>query len=198
MTFFIIGLLFFFQTRITERVVSLYKDDINVDYDFLEIDIFGETNIENLLIKDHHNDTIIYVKEVRVLKTPFFELLENKINPNQINLLGLKIKVVKYLNESSNSFSSLVDRVKKKNNNFLFFSNLFRVKNGTFTFIDQNNKNDKPVVIDDFSFVSDNLNFSKKSISFRIDSLSISSNEKLLNIDYFKTDFDYKLNFGTS
>ena len=34
----------------------------------------------------------------------------------------------------------------------------------------------KPVVIDDFSFVSDNLNFSKKSISFRIDSLSISSN----------------------
>ena len=192
MTFFIIGLLFFFQTRITERLVSLYKDDINVDYDFLEIDIFGETNIENLLIKDHHNDTIIYIKEVRVLKTPFFELLENKINPNQINLLGLKIKVVKYLNESSNSFSSLVDRVKKKNNNFLFFSNLFRVKNGTFTFIDQNNKNDKPFVIDDFSFVSDNLNFSEKSISFRIDSLSISSNEKLLNIDYFKSEFDYQ------
>jgi len=194
MTFFIIVILFFFQTRITERVISLYKNDINIDYDFLEIDIFGETNIENLLIKDHHNDTIIYAKEIRILKTPFFELLENKINPNQINLIGLKIKVVKYLNESSNSFSSLINRLKKKNNNFLFFSNLLRVENGFFTFIDQNNKSKKPFVIDDFSFVSDNLNFSEKSTNFSIDSLSISSNKKLLNIDYFKSDFDYQSN----
>ena len=158
------------------------------------MDIFGETNIENLLIKDHHNDTIIYVKELRFLKTPFFELFDNKINPNKIDLVDLKIKVVKYLNETNNTLISLIERINKNNNNFLFFSNLFTVKNGTFTFLDQNDKKKTPFVIKDFSFISDNLNFSKKSISFRIDSLSISSNEKLLNIDYFKTDFNYKSN----
>ena len=185
----------FFQTKITERVISLYKNDINIDYDAFEIDIFGETNIENLLIKDHHNDTIIYVKELRVLKTPFFELLDNKINPNKIDLVDLKIKVVKYLNETNNSLITLVERVSNNNNNnFLFFSNLFRVKNGTFTFVNHNEKEEKPFVIDDFSFVSDNLSFSKKSISFRIDSLSISSKEKSLNIDYFKTNFDFQSN----
>ena len=183
-----------FQTKITERVISLYKDDINIDYDTFEVDIFGETNIENLLIKDHHNDTIVYARELRVLKTPFFELLDNKIHPNQIDVVDLKLKVVKYLNETNTSLISLVERVNKSNNKFLFFSNLFRVKNGTFIFLDQNDKDKEPIVINDFSFVSDNLSFSKKSISFRIDSLSISSKEKLLNIDYFKTDFDYKSN----
>ena len=74
MTLLILGILLFFQTKITERVISLYKNDINIDYDAFEMDIFGETNIQNLLIKDHHNDTIIYAKELRVLKTPFFEL----------------------------------------------------------------------------------------------------------------------------
>ena len=49
----------------------------------------------------------------------------------------------------------------------LFFSNLFIVKNGTFTFLDQNDKDKEPIVINDFSFVSDNLSFSKKSISFK-------------------------------
>ena len=194
MTLLILGILLFFQTKITERVISLYKNDINIDYDAFEMDIFGETNIQNLLIKDHHNDTIIYAKELRVLKTPFFELLENKINPNRINLVGLKIKVVKYLNEPKNSFLSLLERVKKKNNNFLFFSNFFRVKKGTFIFVDQNFKNKEPFVINDFSFVSDNLSFSKNSISFRIDSLLTSSKEKLLNIDYFKSDFNYQSN----
>ena len=193
-TLLILGVLLFFQTKITERVISLYKNDINIDYDTFEMDIFGETNIENLLIKDHHNDTIIYAKELSVLKTPFFELFENKINPNRINLIGLKIKVVKYLNEPKNSFLSLVDRVKNNNNNFLFFSNLFRVKNGTFTYLDQNDKKGTPFVVNDFSFVSDNLNFSKKLISFKIDSLSISSKEKLLNIHYFKLDFNYESN----
>ena len=184
----------FFQTKITERLISAYKNDINIDYDAFEMDIFGETNIENLLIKDHHNDTIIYVKELRFLKTPFFELFDNKINPNKIDLVDLKIKVVKYLNETNNTLISLIERINKNNNNFLFFSNLFTVKNGTFTFLDQNDKKKTPFVIKDFSFISDNLNFSKKSISFRLDSLSISSNEKLLNIDYFKTDFNYKSN----
>ena len=167
---------------------------MNIDYDSFEMDVFGETNIQNLLIKDHHNDTIIYVKELRVLKTPFFELLDNKINPNKIDLVDLKIKVVKYINETNNTLISLLERVNKNKNNFLFFSNFFRVKNGTFTFLDQNDKKKTPFVINDFSFISDNLNFSKKSISFSIDSMSISSNEKLLNIDYFKTDFNYKSN----
>ncbi|MBK77580.1 MAG: hypothetical protein CMC88_00415 [Flavobacteriaceae bacterium] len=184
----------FFQTKITEKVISLYKNDMNIDYDSFEMDVFGETNIQNLLIKDHHNDTIIYVKELRVLKTPFFELLDNKINPNKIDLVDLKIKVVKYINETNNTLISLLERVNKNKNNFLFFSNFFRVKNGTFTFLDQNDKKKTPFVINDFSFISDNLNFSKKSISFSIDSMSISSNEKLLNIDYFKTDFNYKSN----
>ena len=164
----------FFQTKITERLISAYKNDINIDYDAFEMDIFGETNIENLLIKDHHNDTIIYVKELRFLKTPFFELFDNKINPNKIDLVDLKIKVVKYINETNNTLISLLERVNKNNNNFLFFSNLFTVKNGTFTFLDQNDKKKTPFVIKDFSFISDNLNFSKKSISFKIDSLSIS------------------------
>ncbi len=115
-TLLMLGVLLFFQSKITERVISLYKNDINIDYDTFEMDIFGETNIENLLIKDHHNDTLVYVKELRVLKTPFFELLENKINPNKINLLGLKIKVVKYLNEPKNSFFKLLDRVNNNNN----------------------------------------------------------------------------------
>ena len=109
-------------------MISIYKNDINIDYDAFEMDIFGETNIENLLIKDHHNDTIIYVKELRVLKTPFFELLDNKINPNKIDLVDLKIKVVKYINETNNTLISLLERVNKNNNNFLFFSNFFRVK----------------------------------------------------------------------
>ena len=149
----------FFQTKITEKVISLYKNDINIDYDSFKMDVFGETNIQNLLIKDHHNDTIIYVKELRVLKTPFFELLNNKINPNKIDLVDLKIKVVKYINETNNTLTSLLERVNKNNNNFLFFSNLFRVKNGTFTFVDQNDKKKTPFVINDFSFISDNLNF---------------------------------------
>ena len=98
----------FFQTKITERLISVYKKDINIDYDAFEMDIFGETNIENLLIKDHHNDTIIYVK-VRFLKTPFLNYLIIKINPNKIDLVDLKIKVVKYLNETNNTLISLIE-----------------------------------------------------------------------------------------
>jgi len=184
---------FFFQSKITDRVILSFKNDINIDLDYsrLEFDFYGNIDIENLLIKDHHNDTIIYGKEIKVLKTSFLSLFRKKISSSQINVKGLEIKVIKYLNESVNSLSRLIDKIKKKNNDFFFLSNYLKVENGFFSFSDQNDKSKKSFIIDSFSFVFDDINFVDKLLNFRIDSLSLSSNLEIINIDYFKSNFDY-------
>ena len=70
---------------VTEDINNKY--DTNIDVERVSISFFGNINLNDALIKDHHNDTLIYFKE---LKTSVQNV--SKINQNKFDLSGVEFE----------------------------------------------------------------------------------------------------------
>jgi hypothetical protein len=74
---------------LTEDINNKY--DTNIDIERVSISFFGNIKLNDALIKDHHNDTLIYFNE---LKTSVQNV--SKINQNKFDLSGVEFEQLKF------------------------------------------------------------------------------------------------------
>ncbi|RYG54900.1 MAG: translocation/assembly module TamB, partial [Chitinophagaceae bacterium] len=142
------------QTRLgkfaTERINTEFGTNIRIDQ--IAISIFGGVKLKEVLIRDHHQDTLVYSKRLQTNILSFKQLYNGDLLFGRIAADRLLFNLKTYKGEKSSNldqFISLFDSGKKSSGRkFLMESSEIIVTNGRFALTDMNRKNPKDV---DFS-----------------------------------------------
>ena len=208
MGYFVLFLLFlsiifsipFVQTKIgayfTEKINEDFGTDIvieKVDFSFI-----GNVNLKGIKIKDHHQDTLIFVSKLRTSLVNFKRILDNQINLKSISLDGVDFHLKTYEGETNDNLSifiELFDDGKPRDSltpPFILKSSNIYINNLNFKLVDDNKINPISYQISnaggnlqDFSIIGPDFSSKIRGLYFN-DSYN-------LQVTNLSTDFTYSL-----
>ena len=98
------------------QIIQTLKNQIKteVTYERIDVNIFTGGDIDGLLIRDHHGDTLIYSKKVHIkLWKNLSSLLGKELSISSVKLDASLLKVKQYPGERDNSLDVFVSHFEK-------------------------------------------------------------------------------------
>lgn len=104
------------QTYVVKGLLKKFCDQKNVAITFesCSFDVLGGFGVKNVVIKDHHQDTLIYVNKLRGDVNHLKTLLDKKVYFDKIVLQDGFVKSIKYQNDDLYSLSVFSNKLKSK------------------------------------------------------------------------------------
>ena len=169
------------QTRLgtyaTTKVNKTYGTDIRIEKAGLRFN--GDVALKNILIKDHHEETLISVAELNTSIISFAKIAENKLTFGAIDLFGFYFNIKKYSGENDTNLDIFVDKFDRDNqrtktSDFLLSSSTVTVYTSNFSYVDENLNT--PLILDlhqlnlqalDFLILGKNITASITALNFK-------------------------------
>lgn len=179
--------------RATNYVNNKYQTNISIDK--VDLSYLGQINLENVLISDSQNDTIISVHFLKTSLLSVKQALENKTNFNRIYLTDAKVVMRTYEGEEEDELKQFVNKLKneKKTNKkreFNLTSDQIVLENGDFILIDENKQKEPIVYYNDIFGKVNDFKIQGTSVKGNIKDLQLVDNHGL-QIENLTTDFSY-------
>jgi hypothetical protein len=140
------------QTKVGKYLMNRVNNDFgtNINIDKVKISVLGGVKIQNVLILDHHKDTLIYSK---ILNTNIFDLngfLNGDLLFNTVRLDGVLFDLKTYKNEKKTNIDVFIDafgsdKPSATGKHFLLKSDKAYIAHGHFIMTDENKANPKDV-----------------------------------------------------
>lgn len=184
----------YFGTYATKKLNAQFGTNFNVEKVGLQFN--GDIELKNILIKDHHNDTLIAIKELNSSILSFLKIQESKLIFKDIDIYGLYFHIKTYKGESDSNLIVFIDRFeqgqKKSEQIFSLTSDDLSVYKSTFKLSDDNKSNSR---------VLDFKNLNVKVTDFWIIGPDVHADIRTLNFEdprgvimtNFQTIFNYSL-----
>ena len=180
----------------TKKINSKYGTDIRVEK--LGLQLNGDLELKNILIKDHHNDTLIAVKELNSSILNFAKLNDNKLLFGDIDLYGLRFHIKTYRGEKDSNLDIFVEsfednKKKKSSTPFELSSDDITISNSHFLLTDENKADSKRIL--DFQELDINVTdflILGPEVSTQINGLSF-SDPRGVEMHLLQTNFKYSL-----
>ena len=165
--FFILLLIVFsipaVQTSLAEKLTNTLRknNDINIEIGRVSISYFGDVKINEIFIEDHHQDTLIYTKELRTSLLSLGNIINNSPNLGKTTLKQFKMRMHRYEGEDSDNMSVFISKFSSDSTSSakpftLSVSNL-EVLDGKYSFIDENNKYPEIIKFDELGINADDF-----------------------------------------
>ena len=139
------------QTKIAKHFTNSINKDFgtNISIDAVRLSVFGGVKFKNVLILDHHKDTLIFSKIVNTNILEGKKILDGDLIFGYVRLDGVLFKIKLYKNEKQTNLDQFVnafDSDKPSTRKFLLKVDNAAITDGHFSVIDENKKT--PVDID--------------------------------------------------
>jgi hypothetical protein len=138
------------QTKIahyaTDKINKEYGTKINVDQ--VALTVFGGVKLKQVLILDHHNDTLIYSQRIKTSILDLGKLMDGKLIFGDLRLDNFYLQIKTYKKEKETSldlFIAAFDDGQKSSGKFLMTSKNIYLKDSRFAMIDENRADPKDV-----------------------------------------------------
>ena len=138
------------QTKIahyaTDKLNKDYGTNINIDQ--VAITFFGGVKLKNVLILDHHKDTLIYSDRIKTSILDFGQFIDGQLLFGDLRLDNFYLQIKNYKGEKETNldlFIEAFDDGKKGTGKFLMKSDNIYLKNSRFVMSDYNRANPKDV-----------------------------------------------------
>lgn len=185
------------QTKLGDKASTLLQEvyDVSITVDQIKISVVGKLEMKGVLIKDHHNDTLIAVSKLKTSLKRLNTLLANKLVLGKADLYNGVFHMKTYPNEDTNNFTifsrKFVKEEKKEKKPFRLNSSVIGLHGIDFDIVDLRKKKDSLVV-----FYYD---INGKVEDFVLDGASVYANIKKakliddhgLVVENLTTDFSY-------
>jgi len=134
-----------FQTIIAKYLTSYLSKDIGLEVkiDKVSLDIFHKLHLQNFLIKDHKNDTLIYLHQLDV-DIQYSSIFHNKLVVNKITLHNPTIYAIRHKGDKFFNYDKLIDYFsssdttqKKSSTDFDFQLKSIELKNAHIIYKDE-------------------------------------------------------------
>ena len=183
------------QTKIaqyyTEKINKQYKTNITVEQ--VAITVFGSVKLKKVLIKDHHNDTLIFSNKITTSVLDSKKLLDGNLLFGTMRVDGLLLNIKTYKNEKNNNLNKFVaafDTKNKPKHKFLMTSKKITLTNSHLLVTDENSLNSKSVDFTKLNSVITNFKIYGPDINATIDEMSF-KDHRGLTVKNLKSKFTY-------
>ncbi|UPT70394.1 MAG: hypothetical protein M0D53_15090 [Flavobacterium sp. JAD_PAG50586_2] len=138
------------QTKIahyaTDKINKDYGTNINIDK--VAITFFGGVKLKNVLILDHHKDTLIYSDRIKTNILDLKQFINGQLLFGDLSLDNFYLQIKNYKGEKESNLDLFIDAFddgKKASGKFLMKSDNIYLKNSRFVMADYNRANPKDV-----------------------------------------------------
>jgi len=141
----------FVQTKIARYFVESINQDfgIHISIEEAAVSVFGGVKLKNVLIIDHHKDTLIYANRIKTNILDSSKSLDGDLIFGDITLDGMYFNMKTYKNEKYSNLDKFVDAFKNdkppSKKHFLLTATNAKITNGHYTLIDLNRVGSKDV-----------------------------------------------------
>jgi len=169
------------QTKLGKSATNYLNTEFGVDINIEKVDlsILGKVNFKDVHIKNHHADTLIYVKFVKSSLYSFRKILDNRLEFDKISLDKFKLIIKTYKNETDDALTIFADKfndttvVREKPSTFRLTGDEIALNRGYVEIVDENNVERDPIFFnkikgsgDNFKIIGPNVNVSVNNFSF--------------------------------
>ena len=173
------------QTYFAQTIANQFNKEYGTEVQIktAELNYSGNINLNNLLIKDHKNDTLIYFNSLYLSPISLKKMMSNNFNFQSIVFSGLKLNIFKYFSEDKSNLEIFINKLTtEKNQTDIKFDLNFIIQD-----ISGLNSN---IVFKDFNTFENNFNFS--DLNFDFSAVSFFKNK----IEFDVNDISFKNNNG--
>ena len=140
----------FVQTKIAQYFTNSINKDFgtNIAIEGVAISVFGGIKFKEVLIRDHHKDTLIYSQRIATTILEGKKLLDGDLIFDGLALNGLLFNLKTYKNEKDSNLDKFIDAFetgKPSTRKFLLKAKKVDISNGHFILTDENRENPKDV-----------------------------------------------------
>lgn len=190
----------FVQTQLgnyaTNALNEKYKTHINVEQ--VSLTVFGGVKLKKVLIRDHHNDTLVYANRIKTNILDWEKLLNVNLIFGDIALDRVYFNMKTYKKEKMSNldifvaaFDSIVPPSKDSSKEpFLLTATKVKITNGHYTLIDENRENPKDVDFTKIDLAATALKIHGPEVTTTINSLSFQDHRGIF-VEDLSTKFSY-------
>ena len=183
------------QTKIanivTNSVNSKFGTSIHVEK--IDLSSLRIVKLENVLINDHHNDTLIFAGSLNTSLLNIKEMLKADLELGEIDLVNGKFLMRTYKGEDTNNLTVFVDKFNNEEesaNEFKLSSSSIHLDKVDFILHDENKKSDPIVFYKNITGFFDNFSLVGSNIKADIRDLQLYENHNI-EVKKFDSDFSF-------
>lgn len=186
----------FVQTKIGNYVTNTlnekYKISINVQE--VSLTVFGGMKLKNVLILDHHKDTLISANRIKTNILDWSKIVDGDLIFGDIAADSLYFNMKTYKNEKESNLDRFVAAFDSKTppstKHFLLTATKVKITNGHYSLIDENRANPKDVDFTKINIAATALKIYGPEVTTTINSLSFQDHRGIF-VEDLSTKFSY-------
>jgi len=180
--------------KVTTKLNEAYGTDIHVER--LGLNWKGQVDLREVYIADHHQDTLIYSRQVQTNIISFRNLINGDLGFGNIDLQQAKFYLKTYKDEESpniNVFANLFDDGSPPSGKvFSMLTNDVRISDGTVKIIDENLESPEIFNLTNVNLFADELKITGSIVEVDLKELSLDA-QRGFHIKNLQTKFKYTL-----
>ncbi len=184
------------QTSVAKRITSSIQErsDVDVSVGRVSFSYFGKVKLNDVLVKDHHDSTLLKIDEFRTSILGVSNLIANNPNLGSSTAEGFTLKMKRYKGEKSDNLSILLDKLKTETTGEpkqfkLSVRDIF-ISEGYYSYIDENLTSPEIVILDKLELQAEYLDVLDQNFKININSLQAEEGRGL-DIRNLRTNFSY-------
>lgn len=185
------------QTRLGRMATDFLRKDFNVDINVERVDLsfLGNVELNGVLLKDHHSDTLVYVQNLTTSVLSYGNLINGKLNFGQFSLENFILNMKTYKGEEDDAFTMFINKfddgtTPTKPSGFLLTSSRLKLAGGYFELYDENIENSKPLFFKDIRGSAKNFKIDGPNVFANINKLHFIENHNI-EVQSLSSDFTY-------
>ncbi|GAB2770191.1 translocation/assembly module TamB domain-containing protein [Salinimicrobium soli] len=184
------------QTYVAKKVTdSVNKNkNVNISIGSVGLTYGGKIRLGDVLIRDHHEDTLIFSDRVKTSVTSLSSIFNNSptLGNTTANQLQLDLKIYEgETQDNLNIFLQKLESQKKQSSSpFILRASELEVLAGKFSYVNENLQNPEILVLEDLNMNVQDFLVKGSEIYARIEKLSAKEGRGL-NINFLSTEFSY-------
>ncbi len=184
------------QTRLAKIVTSRVNSAYGTSIDIRKLDLSSIRNValKNVLIRDHHGDTLISAENLETSLLNYRQLFSNDLKFGDIYLENGKLILRTYKDESINSLSVFVNKFKtdslKESKTFNMSSSSISVDKINFSLFNENKKEGAIVYYNEIHGDFEDFKIEGSNVSVKVRDLRVVENHDV-TVTSFTTNFSY-------
>ena len=185
------------QTKLGKQATDYLKSSFDVDINVEKVDlsVLGNVKLQNVFIKNHHTDSLIYVENLTTSIVSFKNLVDGKLNFGQIYLDNFRLNIKTYKGEVDDALTIFIEKfddgtVSEEPSGFLLTSSRLKLNKGYVEIEDDNIENESPLFFNDINGSAKNFKIEGPNVFAAINNLHFIENRGI-EVESLSSDFTY-------